>query len=278
MAPLDAGSTLIFQLQVSDGKESSVPSPFPHNPGSQDDDIVAVSIVPNSPPVADAGADQTKDEGNVVTLNGLGSYDPDLDDHLTFQWQQRTGTPVVLGADHTPTPSFTAPPVSPGGETLTFGLLVNDDDPINPKTSKADEVRIHVRNINDPPSCHLAHSHNLWPPNHKMIELAIEGVIDADAVYNDVTLRITGVSQDEPVNGLGDGDTSPDAVIQPSNQADSVLIRAERSGTGNGRVYAVDFKADDGFESCTGSVGVTVPHSRNSTAIDDGQLFNSTLP
>ncbi|MBI2877021.1 MAG: hypothetical protein HYY20_09085 [Candidatus Tectomicrobia bacterium] len=51
------------------------------------------------------------------------------------------------------------------------------------------------------------------------------------------------MTQDAPVNGLGDGDTSPDAVLQGS----SVLLRAERSGQGNGRVYAVHFTADDGL-------------------------------
>jgi hypothetical protein len=40
------------------------------------------------------------------------------------------------------------------------------------------------------------------------------------------------------------------------------MLRAERSGKGNGRVYQVDFTADDGQGgSCTGSVNVGVPHS-----------------
>ena len=93
-----------------------------------------------------------------------------------------------------------------------------------------------------------------------------------------MTLQITGVTQDEPVNGGGDGDTSPDAVIQAADPADSVLIRAERSGQGNGRVYEVSFIADDGFESCTGSVSIGVPHNRKGTPVDDGQAFDSTQP
>jgi hypothetical protein len=43
----------------------------------------------------------------------------------------------------------------------------------------------------------------------------------------------TAVTQSEPLNGLGDGDTSPDAVLQ----GDSVLLRAERSGLGTGQRY-----------------------------------------
>ncbi|MCZ6481581.1 MAG: hypothetical protein O6929_14460, partial [candidate division NC10 bacterium] len=92
------------------------------------------------------------------------------------------------------------------------------------------------------------------------------------------TLTVTGITQDESVNGGGDGDSSPDAVMQYGDLADSVLIRAERSGNGNGRVYLVTFEADDGYEICTGSVTITVPHSKKGTAVDDGQTVDSTLP
>ena len=168
----------------------------------------------------------------------------------------------------------------PGGEELVFGLIVTDDDPVNPLSSGEDEISINVPNINDPPSCDLAVANpdNLWPPNHKMIQVSIDGVMDVDAISNDVTLMITSVTQDEPVNGLGDGDSSPDAVIQPADPKDGALVRIERSGTDNGRVYTINFTADDGFESCTGSVSVTVPHSRKSTAVDDGQIYDSTAP
>ena len=91
-------------------------------------------------------------------------------------------------------------------------------------------------------------------------------------------MTILGVTQDEPVNGSGDGDTSPDAIIQRGDTEDRVLIRAERNGNGNGRVYRINFAADDGFESCLGWVNVSVPSSRKATASDDGQGFASTQP
>ena len=267
-APLGIGNQLIFELVVDDGKEYS------------EVDEVIITVVENSQPVANAGADQTKDEGSSVALDGTGSSDSDGGDILFFQWTQTGGIPVVLSNPMSSNPTFDAPTVGFGGEDLTFALVVTDNDPINPLASFPDDVTIHVANINDPPSCNLAVAtpQNLWPPNHKMISVTIDGVMDEDSVYNDVVLIITGVTQDEPVNGLGDGDSSPDAVVQPGNPADTVLIRAERSGEGNGRVYWVDFIAGDGFESCTGSVGVTVPQNRQSTAIDDGQAFDSTIP
>lgn len=89
-------------------------------------------------------------------------------------------------------------------------------------------------------------------------------------------LTMPRVTQDEPVNGLGDGDTSPDAVLQGSQ----ALLRAERARSGNGRVYQVTFTASDGFGgSCTGSVPVCVPRDRGATGcVDGGQLYDSTRP
>ncbi|MFC6674096.1 PKD domain-containing protein [Marinobacterium aestuariivivens] len=268
---------LSFDLVVDDGKEFSAP------------DTVDVTVVENSAPIANAGPDQTVDEATLVALDGTASSDPDGGDTLSFDW----AGPVALDNNTSPTPTFTAPFVSAGGDTLTFTLVVTDDDPVNPKSSAPDSVTIHVQNINDPPSCHLARAVcpeskiknnddcTLWPPNHKLIPVNIAGVTDVD--NNDETLQITAVTQDEPVNAGGDGDSSPDAVIQIADPADSVLIRAERTGLSdgsqeNGRVYVISFVADDGFESCTGAVTVGVPHDRKDVPVDDGQSYDSTLP
>jgi hypothetical protein len=69
---------------------------------------------------------------------------------------------------------------------------------------------------------------------------------------------------------------SPDAVIQ----AGSVSLRAERLDNGNGRVYQISFRADDGKGgSCTGAVKVGVPlNLKRLIPIDDGQIYNSTIP
>jgi hypothetical protein len=254
------GTLLTFVLTVSDGVYSST-------------DTVNTSVQNiNHPPIANAGSDQTKDEGSLVTLDGTASSDPDSDP-ITYSWVQVSGPPVNLSNPNSPTPNFTAPPVGMGGETLVFQLIVND----GLADSGPDEVTVTVLNVNDPPACGLAQANpsSLWPPNHKMISVGIVGV--ADPNNDQVAITIIGVTQDEPVNGLGDGDTSPDAVIQ----GDKVMLRAERSGKGNGRVYRINFTADDGQGgSCTGWVNVGVPHSMKPglPIIDDGQLYNSTLP
>ena len=178
---------------------------------------------------------------------------------------------MSLNGDDTATPSFTAPFVGAGGEELVFRLTVDD----GLGGTDADETMVTIQDSNAAPDCSLARPSvpELWPPNHKMVPITIEGVTDPE--NQSVQITILAVTQDEPLNGLGDGDTSPDAVIQGS----TILLRAERSGTGNGRVYRITFTADDGNGgTCVGSVSVTVPHSRGreaQPAIDDGQAYNS---
>jgi len=112
----------------------------------------------------------------------------------------------------------------------------------------------------------------LWPPNHKMVPVTIVGVTDPDG--DPFSIQITAIAQDEPTNGLGDGNACPDG--QGINTAIAQL-RAERSGTGNGRVYTITFTATDSKgASSMGSVTVAVPHDMNSTAVDDGAKFDST--
>lgn len=253
---LGSGVPLTFEVTVSDGV-------LDHT----DSVVVTVEQV-NHAPVADAGLPQTVHSDTPVTLNGSGSGDPD-GDLISFSWTQVGGTLVSLANASTPTPSFTAPSVS-GSDTLTFRLAVGD----GPLTGQA-EVAVTVNN--GAPRCDLALASPalLWPPNHGMRSIAITNVTDPDDAV--VTIAVTGVTQDEAVNGLGDGDTSPDAVLQGAG----VLLRAERAGTGNGRVYRVEFTAADGLGgSCSGSVPVTVPKSMKpgQGAVDDGRAYDSTMP
>lgn len=117
---------------------------------------------------------------------------------------------------------------------------------------------------NQPPDCSTATATEamLWPPNHKMTEVSITNVTDPDG--DEVTLNITKVTQDEPTTGGGSGDKSPDAQIVDN---DTVQLRAERAGTGDGRVYYITFEAtDDQGNSCEGILVIpTVPHDQGPT-------------
>jgi len=56
-----------------------------------------------------------------------------------------------------------------------------------------------------------------------------------------------------------------------------VLLRAERSGKGDGRVYHICFTAADPEGSVSGCVDVIVPHDKKTDpAKDSGGKYNST--
>jgi len=131
---------------------------------------------------------------------------------------------------------------------------------------------------NTPPACSGAYPSVdfLWPPEHQMDSVNVLGVTDPEG--DPITITITSIFQDEPTNGLGDGDISPDGQGIGTTTA---IIRAERSGVDNGRIYHIAFTADDGHGgSCSSEVLVGVRHDqgRKGEAVDDGPLYDSTLP
>ena len=103
-------------------------------------------LVRDLEPVAEAGPDQTVDEGTAVALDGSASSDPN-GDPLSYQWEQIGGPTVALSDPTAAQPGFVAPTVPSGGATLTFRLTVSDGT----HTSPADTVNITVKNVNQPP-------------------------------------------------------------------------------------------------------------------------------
>jgi hypothetical protein len=117
----------------------------------------------------------------------------------------------------------------------------------------------------------------LWPANHKMVDVAIKGITGAERLA--LAPTITAISSDESTSsarGSGGRNHAPDG---DGLGEDSALLRAERSGTGDGRVYVIHFIAEEEGRQCSGSVTVRVPHHRYSNAciaVDSGQNFDAT--
>ena len=164
--------------------------------------------------------------------------------------------------------------VSLSGDRAIVGALRDDDKGLNSGSA-------YIYAFNQPPDCSeaVASIEEIWPPNHKMVDVEIVGAIDPDG--DPVTITITGITQDEPVNGAGDGNTAPDGAIVGTSTAQ---VRAERQGgkgkggPGNGRVYEISFTASDGKGGeCSASVPVCVPHDqgKGSECVDDGRLYDS---
>ena len=93
----------------------------------------------NQGPQADAGPDQTVDEGTTVTLDGTNSSDSD-DGIASYQWTQTSGTSVTIDNDTAAQATFVAPDSGPPNEMLTFELEVND----NSGVSDTDSVTVYV--------------------------------------------------------------------------------------------------------------------------------------
>lgn len=106
----------------------------------------------------------------------------------------------------------------------------------------------------------------LSPPNHKMRNVAVNyRLTDACSA---VTSQLSVISN-ESVNGTGDGDVAPDWEIVDRH---NVRLRAERAGTGEGRIYTVTIMASDASgNTSTASVQVRVTH--NITTPKSGQSF-----
>jgi hypothetical protein len=90
-------------------------------------------------PIANAGPDQTVDEQSAVTLDGSGSADSDGMISV-YEWTQLAGTAVTLNETSPEMPTFAAPDLDVD-ETLTFQLIVTDDDGAS---SNSDTVDISV--------------------------------------------------------------------------------------------------------------------------------------
>jgi hypothetical protein len=112
----------------------------------------------------------------------------------------------------------------------------------------------------------------LWPPNHKMVPVFIDYKVNDNCSLANFELF---VSSNEPENGLGDGDTSPDWDILDEH---NILLRAERSGIGNGRIYNITIRAiDDSGNYTEQFVLVMVPNDNRRSIngfIDSESGFN----
>ena len=94
----------------------------------------------------------------------------------------------------------------------------------------------------------------LRPPNHAMVDVTVNYTVTS----NCPTTCTLSVTSNEPINGTGDGDTSPDWVIVDANHA---RLRAERAGTGTGRFYTITITCTNSAgQSSAQTVTVTAPH------------------
>ena len=227
----------------------------------------------NRSPSADAGADQRvaceSDGGAIVTLDGSGSQDPDGDE-IAYSWSvsEDSGAEFVDPTIATPVGWF------PLGTTLVT-LAVTDG---HGGMDSAD-VLVTVSDDQAPEMTCTTDVAALWPPNHHAV--AVELLITPqDDCTDPQDLVVTClVSSSEPDDANGDGAFTGDVNGQDAYGAPvpivlayaadrsayiaHVVLRAERDGALDGRVYSFTCDVEDtagniGSASCV----VVVPHDR----------------
>jgi hypothetical protein len=103
---------------------------------------------------------------------------------------------------------------------------------------------------------------NLWPPDHKAVAVTIT-VVAVDAIDPHPTAHIVGVSSNQPINGIGDGNTLTDWTITGPL---TLNLLSERTG-GSDRVYTITIASTDASgNSSFGTVTVTVSNPRGRAA------------
>jgi hypothetical protein len=213
-----------------------------HGQSSAANVSVTVNPEPNAAPVANAGANQTIEAtgpSTPVTLNGSASSDPD-GDTITYSWKEGA---TVLG---------TTAIVNTSLPLGTHTIVLKVTDPYGATSSSTTTVVI--KDTTGPTISGVSASPNsLWPPNHNMIPVTI-GYTATDLVdpAGSLTNTLTITCNEPTVAG--------DMVVVDSHH---VLLRAERLGSGTGRVYTITIHSTDlSGNTSTSTVTVTVAHDQ----------------
>jgi len=198
---------------------------------------------------------------------------------------------VVVSEDTTPPvlslpANITAEATGPNGAVVTYVATANDDHdgivpvtctppsgstfPIGVTTVQCSAMDSHhnvgfgsftirVRDTTPPTIVSITATPNtLWPPNHQMVDVTVR-VIATDLVDPAPVSYIESVSSNQPLNGTGDGDTSPDWQITGPL---TLQLRSERAGNVV-RTYTITVTTrDSSGNTSQGTVTVSVGDGR----------------
>jgi sugar lactone lactonase YvrE len=224
----------------------------------------------NEPPVARIGAipplECDRPAGALAALSGAGSSDGDstagtADDIAAYAWTLDAGTPRERSLGSGP---LVAATIALGAHTLSLRVtdLLGEISEIPAALTVVDTV---------PPSIEaIAAPSVLFPPNHGMIPVRVDwratDLCDSSPV-SDFASASSSEPDDAP--GGGDGATTgdiglPSAAGYPPWSAERTIflpLRAERAGSGSGRVYEVRLLAADASHNIASAMAsVVVPH------------------
>jgi hypothetical protein len=217
------------------------------NPANQELNSAEIFSFGTQPPVANAGSDQviecTNSAGVSVTLDGSTSYDPD-GQPLNFTWTGYFGTRTGM---------VTTVLLPLGVHIVT--LTVDDGN----GGTATDTVQISIRDTTPPALNVSVEPKVLWPPNHKLVKVRVN-IVASDTCDAHPSVALTSITCNET-----DEDFVAGAAYGTDDRA--ILLRAERAGTGNGRIYKIRYQVTDASGNQTSaSAEVIVPHDRRPLA------------
>ncbi|MDA0272307.1 MAG: HYR domain-containing protein [Proteobacteria bacterium] len=231
---------------------------------------------------------------NAPTMFSLGT--------TVVTWTAKDATGNEVTGDQNVTVTDTTPPVltipgdvvvecsAPGGQVVTIGqATATDNCDANPSVSSnapamfslgttvvtwtavdatgnsiSGEQSVTIVDITPPVITLNVTTTTLWPVNHKLVSVGTGSVSDMCAEIG-ASLSISGVvTSNQPINGLGDGNTDTDWQFQDNGDGTfAILLRAERSGNEGERIYTVKITANDGNGNTTTVMfDVNVPHDQ----------------
>jgi hypothetical protein len=231
MIPLSKGSYTIT-LTVDDGLES-------------DTEIVVITVIDNIPPIPDmATLSPVTGEctGQIASM-------PTATDNCAGSIIGTTSNPLSYAEQGTYAVTWTYDDGNGNFTTQTQSVVVQDVTPPSISVSASPDT--------------------LWPPNHKLVSISttVTATDNCDPAPLILLQSITA-NEGELTNTydstLGDGHAENDVQDAEIGSEDySFSLRAERSGTGAGRVYTTTYSATDASGNmASASATVTVPHNQ----------------
>jgi len=227
--------------------------------------------------------------GVEAYYSGLGLANPQLNKPYTFTVVVQVDNPASSPMVNKPGIAVVMMVFNPGSSSSTSGTSMTIADTVlgtitysvgqsaNWGGGIQDNYNLTYNSVTAPPADRtppvisgMPSNCTLWPANHKMVQVATVSAADApgpDGLPPSglASLSVSATSN-EPANGLGDGNTASDIAITSLGGPLGpyvVQLRAERSGTGAGRVYTITATAMDlAGNSATATAVCTVAHNQ----------------
>jgi hypothetical protein len=238
-------------------------------------DTVAVTWRNLAPDCDPGGPYAATVDGDTVRIMLDASASADADgDTLTFAWSlDCDGASFDDPASATPVLTMTGACLC--SDTLLVDLVVDDGF----ATSSCEAI-VTLDDRRPPEIVVRDEPLELWPPNHKHSAFTPAMFVESaeDACGNPIDLDgvvVLEVRSDEPDDDRGDGKTVGDMRLDCPN---TVHLRAERMGGGDGRVYTIAYRlTGENGESVDFEGVVVVPHDQGGKPVGEDPAGGWTL-